>query len=194
MAQESNMHTANDKEQLIHNPWMTEAETRWLISLAHQSQSFVEVGCWTGITTRNIATHAPDTTVSAVDNFEGSWEHRNPVSPHFESRLMDSGWLRGEFNKNTSHLMNVFAVPGDSVIIARNALRYLKRFDAVFIDASHEYEDVRLDIFAWLPLVKPGGVICGHDIDWPGVYRAVKELVPDAMLPLKESTLWCKQV
>jgi SAM-dependent methyltransferase len=53
-----------------------------------------------------------------------------------------------------------------------------KSLDAVWIDASHEYEHVRDDIEAWLPKVKPGGVIGGHDYseaDWPGVVRAVRE-------------------
>ena len=42
-----------------------------------------------------------------------------------------------------------------------------KYFDFVYIDADHEraYED----ILAWLPKVRPGGVIAGHDYIWnPG--------------------------
>ncbi|MBA0085864.1 MAG: class I SAM-dependent methyltransferase [Acidobacteria bacterium Pan2503] len=49
--------------------------------------------------------------------------------------------------------------------------------DAVFIDADHEYESVCKDIDAWLPKVKPGGIIAGHDYtpELPGVIRAVNE-------------------
>lgn len=54
--------------------------------------------------------------------------------------------------------------------------------DFVFLDADHSYEGVRDDIAAWLPKVKPGGWIGGHDIDNPeppfdfsGVRRAVDE-------------------
>jgi len=50
--------------------------------------------------------------------------------------------------------------------------------DFVFIDASHLYEDVGRDIDSWLPKVKIGGTIAGHDFtDWPGmgVVRAVSE-------------------
>jgi predicted O-methyltransferase YrrM len=35
--------------------------------------------------------------------------------------------------------------------------------DLVFIDADHSYEGCLRDIHAWLPKVKRGGWICGHD-------------------------------
>lgn len=53
-------------------------------------------------------------------------------------------------------------------------------FDLVFLDADHSEEGVRADIAAWLPKVKPGGWIGGHDygnddprFDFSGVKRAV---------------------
>ena len=36
-------------------------------------------------------------------------------------------------------------------------------FDGVYIDARHEYEYIKHDIELWLPKVKPGGTLCGHD-------------------------------
>lgn len=50
--------------------------------------------------------------------------------------------------------------------------------DWVYIDADHHYEPVCQDIDAWLPKIKPGGVISGHDYcEYPGfgVIQAVKE-------------------
>lgn len=59
-----------------------------------------------------------------------------------------------------------------------------RSLDFVFIDASHEYEDVKDDINAWYPKVKIGGILAGHDYHedkayHPGVRDAVKELIPD---------------
>lgn len=55
-----------------------------------------------------------------------------------------------------------------------------KSLDAVYIDENHIYERVKIDIEHWLPKIKDGGIICGHDyIDRPehnfGVIRAVNE-------------------
>lgn len=53
-----------------------------------------------------------------------------------------------------------------------------KAFDFVFIDADHTYEGARDDIEAWLPKVRPGGWLMGHDFnkkDFPGVVKAVLE-------------------
>lgn len=46
--------------------------------------------------------------------------------------------------------------------------------DAVFIEAAHDFEDVRQDLQAWAPLVKVGGIVAGHnyDLNAPGVRRA----------------------
>lgn len=53
--------------------------------------------------------------------------------------------------------------------------------DYVFIDGDHSYEGVKLDISLWLPKIKPGGWIGGHDYGHeklPGVQKAVDEAFP----------------
>ena len=35
--------------------------------------------------------------------------------------------------------------------------------DFVYLDADHSYTAVKNDIESWLPLIRKGGVICGHD-------------------------------
>ena len=65
--------------------------------------------------------------------------------------------------------------------------------DFVFIDAGHDYESVRDDIQAWLPKVKPGGWLSGHDYGhfptgatWEiGVKQAVDEFVTKSGLRLE---------
>lgn len=57
--------------------------------------------------------------------------------------------------------------------------------DFVFIDASHDYDSVRADIQAWLPKVRQGGMVLGHDWNperFPGVIQAVTERFANPML------------
>ncbi len=47
------------------------------------------------------------------------------------------------------------------------------RADLIYIDGSHEEEDVYQDLLDYTPLVAPGGVIFGDDWSWTGVRDAV---------------------
>ena len=67
-------------------------------------------------------------------------------------------------------------------LITKPSLEAVKKFkkeqlDYVYIDASHNYEDVLDDLDAWYPMVKKGGVLGGHDWDAEifGVRKAVEE-------------------
>lgn len=59
-----------------------------------------------------------------------------------------------------------------------------KSLDFVFIDAQHDYESVKRDIKLWLPKIKEGGFISGHDYQprFPGVIQAVQESFPSFIL------------
>jgi hypothetical protein len=50
-------------------------------------------------------------------------------------------------------------------------------FDYVYIDANHEYENVKPDIELWFPKVKNKCFLAGHDYEgyYPDVTRAVNE-------------------
>ena len=52
-------------------------------------------------------------------------------------------------------------------------------YDFIYIDGSHTYESVKRDLELYLPKLKKGGIIGGHDYSqiWPGVIEAVNEVV-----------------
>ena len=45
----------------------------------------------------------------------------------------------------------------------------------MFLDASHDYKDLREDLDLWGPKVKPDGVFAGHDLGMSGVNLALCE-------------------
>jgi hypothetical protein len=64
--------------------------------------------------------------------------------------------------------------------------------DIVFIDANHSYESVKNDIDLWLPKVKTGGVLSGHDysISFFGVIQAVNEKLGTDNIDVKLDATW----
>jgi len=67
-------------------------------------------------------------------------------------------------------------------------------FDMVYIDANHKYKYVFEDISTWLPKVKKGGILGGHDFDTKSVREAVLEYFDEKDLLItseqKRATSW----
>lgn len=51
--------------------------------------------------------------------------------------------------------------------------------DLVFIDAEHTYDAVKADIAAWLPKVRSGGILAGHDYGSMRKFAGVKHAVDE---------------
>lgn len=53
--------------------------------------------------------------------------------------------------------------------------------DWIYIDANHQYDFIKFDIYHWCKKVKSNGLICGHDYcdECPGVVKAVDEFLID---------------
>lgn len=66
-------------------------------------------------------------------------------------------------------------------------------FDLVVIDADHSYEAVKFDIIHYAPLLRPWGILCGHDYrPGEGVARAVDELLTYPRV-LHKGVVWWAQ-
>jgi predicted O-methyltransferase YrrM len=163
--------------------WMSPTELRWLAEHALTAHTIVEIGSFHGRSARALADHCPGT-VYAIDLWEG-YSNDDGSQAKWMAEAGGGNWTRivETFQKNLSdHLATdrVIALRYPSAD-ARAILRddcHVSRADLVFIDGDHRYEACRQDIDLYRDLVRPGGILAGHDYShksWPGVKRAVDE-------------------
>lgn len=154
---------------------------------------FVEIGAWKGCSTSfmavEIANSGKKIQFDCIDTWNGSEENINPTSPHYDQLTLIEDGLYNEFLKNIEPVRN-FINPIRTTSVDASKLYEDGSLDFIFIDASHDYDNVRADVLAWLPKLKPDGIIAGHDYtSYEGVKRAVDEIIPIEMV----GTSWiCK--
>jgi predicted O-methyltransferase YrrM len=121
----------------------------------------VEVGSYRGETTRCLA-NATKRKVIAVDPYQGYGGAEHDFE-RFRSKVGGLGNVlherktSGEASRGWSHGPACF----------------------VFIDAVHDYDNTSFDVEAWLPKLRPGGLLALHDVDqsiFAGTRRAAFEL------------------
>jgi hypothetical protein len=150
--------------------WFTYPELySQIVNKFSSGSKFVEVGSWKGKSSSymcvEIANSQKDIEFFCVDHFIGSIEHKN--DPNIFN-------LYETFKSNMLPVESYYTLLKMSSICAANTFDD-KSLDFVFIDASHEYEDVKNDIFHWYPKVKDGGILAGHDYHHDPVKQAVLE-------------------
>lgn len=152
-----------------------------IIKEAPDGAHFVEIGVWQGksvcYAAVEIINSEKNIRLDAVDTFEGS--PNEPTIQRDLNKLKEQEKeLKDVFLKNIEPVKDVVKmVHMDSVSASK---QYEDRsLDFVFIDGSHLYEAVRADIDAWLPKVKIGGYIGGHDIDGPEEFNGVRQAVDE---------------
>ena len=136
-----------------------------------QPPTVVEIGSWKGRSTIALALAIKVRgagTVFAIDPHTGAPGH-TAVGPVVTAE---------EFKQNIANA-NVDSVVTLLVATSHAARSQFaaKSVDLLFIDGSHEYGDVVLDITDWKTALKDESVVAFNDPSAPGVYRALRELV-----------------
>ena len=147
-----------------------------VVSKAGLTGQFVEIGCWKGKSSAYMAekiyNSGKNITFYCVDTWEGTVteDHHQKDAAVIEGKLFDV------FRKNMSVFDDMY-IPLRMTSLKAADMFMDQWFDFVYIDASHEYQDVKDDINAWLPKVKKGGIIAGDDYNSPQVQQAVHEVL-----------------
>lgn len=180
-----------------------------LIEMFGTRVNVVEVGCWIGDTTKRVIEKwgGRINTWACVDHFQGCPnDHLGALASKFGPSA-----IAKEFNKTIDSIQCPQGQQGEKTSIRLYDIPSLKAVeqiydhgtypvDIVFIDADHSYENTLADIKAWLPLVRDGGYICGHDFgtkQFPGVDKAVREVFGNDFRLLhydQHGGIWCYNV
>ena len=137
---------------------------------------FVEVGAWKGKSTAYMAVEIINSGKTIKFDTIDLWSGLGSAA-YIDDKDVQEYSLYETFLKNiepVKHVVNHIRMHS-----AEAASLYPDQsLDFVLLDAGHDYEDVKADLIAWLPKIKPGGLMAGDDFPDPGVQQAVKEIVP----------------
>lgn len=164
--------------------YMIWEELAWLAENG-RDKTVLEIGSWLGRSTKALAATARQ--VFAVDHWKGS---KNDATED-EAKKLDP-WAT--FNSNLGPEINrrvVIPINRGHEEITPSMTYFdgltmdscpVAPVDMAFVDGEHSYEAAKRDILNAKAMLKPGGLLCGHDFDkaaHPGVVQAVQELVPN---------------
>lgn len=146
----------------------------------------IEVGAWLGQSTINMAKILKkdnrDCKITTVDTWLGALEFIG--SDKGDHNLMKKNGYPQVYYQFLSNVVHnevqeyIDPFPSTSLIAARYFQKNNIKADLIYVDASHDYEDVINDLNAYWPLLNSGGVMFGDDYNqgqWPGVVKAVNE-------------------
>ncbi len=142
---------------------------------AGEGSVFVELGCWKGRSACFLLVEAlqsgKNPSIFFVDHWGGSNEPEHQTDPELEQvyEVFLANIARAGYPKANVVRMATAEAAG---------LFRAESVDFIWVDAGHEYDEVKADLEAWWPKLKPGGVIGGDDLPMDGVKRAVSEFFP----------------
>jgi SAM-dependent methyltransferase len=140
----------------------------------------VEIGLKAGRTTYETLRACPKLSMTGID----PWIEQDTGQIDADGKhhpYSGSGWTQSNHNKSEKTARQKLAQFGKRANIIKGfssdaAIDFEDNsLDFVFIDGDHSYDGCKGDICSWLRKIRPGGLICGHDINWPGVRQAVEE-------------------
>jgi len=168
--------------------WMTRGQLEWLHSTASGMPTgsvWVEVGSWAGRSLKAVSDALPrGCTLYSVDMFEGCLGRT--VQDHIQAKKMLLNLISAitEEGRINIHFLDMSSV--DAARMLEDAT-----CDVVFIDAKHDTPSVKSDIDAWLPKMKTGGLLCGHDGEYPSVIEAVRAKLGEHEM---DRCIWMKRL
>ena len=183
-----------DIEQLLNTNYWFNYQNFYTDIANRKYKTLGEVGVWKGHSISFLASKIKelnyDAKIYAVDLFEDAIDEKWNKNLKEEISVITKIYNKVLENNEVRHMIT--DIKGTSWEMANNFED--ESVDFVFIDAGHEYDSVVKDITSWLPKIKKGGIISGHDYFNPcGVKQAVDELITDVKF-CSDGIIWYKEI
>lgn len=153
----------------------------FLVSNVPDNGIFVECGAWLGSSSSYLCDIAKDRiNVYIVDTWKGSPDELATTHKLATETDIYTIFLENMGNRKFTPLRMESHLAAEQ--FENNSC------DVVYIDMTHTYEAVKKDIECWLPKVKVGGYISGHDYSHcVGVAKAVNEFFSHNIITMDNS-------
>jgi predicted O-methyltransferase YrrM len=144
----------------------------------HRPLEILEIGTWAGHTAcaMHDALGPQGGTIYCVDTWKGG---PGDVC-ELNAKLYGSENVKAIFDRNREgRQIHAFQMTSEQAATHERSLP--EQFDLIYIDAEHTREAVKQDCDLWLPRVRSGGFIAGHDYDqglFPGVVEEINDRFP----------------
>lgn len=125
------------------------------------AKKIIEIGSWVGESTVCWADAIIDKVGAEVISVD--WYRGNPGTELQRAAEED---IYSIFRNNMQEL-GVINVIKNMIMSSSDAVKFIPNgyADIVYIDACHDYKSVKRDIELWIPKVRVGGIIAGHDYE-----------------------------
>ena len=144
-----------------------------VVSRFSEGSKFIEIGSWLGQSAAYMATEIANSNKNIEFHCVDLWESNEEYK---DQEVVKENKFFETFLKNIHPVKN-YIKPIKAASLTAVTQFEDEYFDFIFIDAAHDYENVKKDIKAWFPKIKKGGIFAGHDFitSHMGVMRAVSE-------------------
>lgn len=144
----------------------------------------VEIGSFAGVSSDLFARYCAKVYCVDIWTMDPSYQEIDPEALRKAEMMFDEVWI-DHFNIEPIQAFSV-----DAVKDFKDG-----ELDMVYIDGRHDYPSVLADIKAWMPKIRKGGWLTGHDIDLDGdrVLKAVTEIIGTDFKTYKD-TSWAHQI
>ncbi len=163
-------------------PMMDPCETDLLIRYIKKCKKhFVEIGTYKGGSAALISKYlSKNIKLTTIDIFD------NPPKGSIPPSKTPATY--GEAKKTITKKGNIEKVRIIKGVSWNIAKKWKRKIDFLFIDGDHRYQGFKRDFENWEPNVIVRGFILVHDTNFPGIAKAIKEILKQKRFLLKEKS------